>query len=153
MVVAEQACPWPAGTFLAAYTDVQAAAAGSLLDGNEFAGGLQALVEETGHWTGNYKALLSELERRRFAARGYGLPRGWPANAKAAASAVRRAGPALRQLSIEIEYGERTAAGATVTFVLAAQSQPVAPMLHPAGAPQESVASGPTRQGVVVGEV
>lgn len=152
VVAAEQACPWPAGTFMAAYTEVQVAAAGSLLDGNEFASTLLAMVEEMGHWTGNYKALLSDLGRRRLAAGGHGLPRGWPATAKAAATAVRRAGPALRQLGIEIDFRDRNAAGAIVTFALVTRPQPLTPAPQPAAAPQDAVAAGSARRGPVMGE-
>lgn len=122
VIAAETACPWPAGTFMRAYTAAQMVVAGGLLDGNEFGAAVRELVERCGQWKGNYQALLETLSVNYDTRRP--LPRGWPANPKAASTALRRVAPALRQLGIAVEFGERSSAGATVMLTAARAPTP-----------------------------
>lgn len=115
VAAAESALPWPQGTFLTAYAGVQAATASNLLDGDEFAATLRALVVERGAWTGNFRDLLDDVTRRYASAHGGApTPRTWPQTAKATSTAVSRAAPALRRLGVHYRQFPRTAAGAQV---------------------------------------
>ena len=59
MVAAEPACPWPNGTFLAAYASHKQDAIEAMLDGNPLGDAVRALAP----WTGTATDLLAELNR------------------------------------------------------------------------------------------
>ena len=89
---------------LTRYLDQRGALAETVVDGDQFATEVRALIDANGAWEGASGDLLTALTTT-----GERRPKPWPATARAASSALSRVAPALRQLGYTIDHTDREA--------------------------------------------
>ena len=97
-VATESACPWPAGTFLKAYTENRQGAVEATLDGDPVADVVRAIAP----WTGTATDLLTELNKR--TPENITKRKGWFTRGRQVSDALRRLAPALRKVGIEATF-------------------------------------------------
>ncbi len=97
-VAAEPACPWPAGTFLDAYTENRQGAVEATLDGDPVADVVRAIAP----WAGTATELLSVLNER--TPENITKQKGWFTKARQVSDALRRLAPALRRVEIDVAF-------------------------------------------------
>lgn len=101
VVAAEEALPWPAGGFLAAYATNQTRIVNTIVEGDTVAAKVVAFCQEhSGEWSGFVSELFDTLSERmspeaRRAAE-------WPANARWFSDRLTRAAPAMRGVGVDV---------------------------------------------------
>lgn len=104
VAAAEEALPWEAGGFMAAYRGNIEDANALGLEASPIAGHLRELVAQWGAagWQGTATDLLATLSAR--LPQDKPGPRGWPGSPKALSNALRRIAPNLRGVGIDVGF-------------------------------------------------
>jgi hypothetical protein len=146
LAAVDRACPeLTGGRSLELFAGQRKRIAADVVEADEVAAAVVGLVDSReGHWNGTAGDLLRDISPDN-------PPKGWPANARAMSGRLKRVGPALRQVGIELHKDEtRSSRGQTYRLEKAGPqpSRPSPPSLDAAG-----VAAGPfgTNSGVTVG--
>jgi hypothetical protein len=105
-------------TTLPDYLDAAAGAADTVLEADPIADGITRLAE-AGRWTGTAGELHALLTPEH-------PPRGWPANGRVLAGAVRRLAPALRSNGVTVDF-TRSPDGARRRLITVHAAEPAAP--------------------------
>lgn len=104
-VAVEPACPWPDGTFLAAYTGNRQGAVEATLDGDPVADVARAIAP----WSGTASELLAELTKR--TAENITKRKEWFSKPRQVSDALRRLAPGLRKVGIEVTFARQANTG------------------------------------------
>ena len=102
---------WEAGAFVRTYTDARRAATEATLEASAVATPVLAFVRAGGDWTGTAAELLAGLEAHVPEALRRDRMR-WPHSARGLSGALRRLGPALRAVGVDVEHLPRRHGGA-----------------------------------------
>jgi hypothetical protein len=97
----ERALGWPAGSVLRAYTQGRDDAIGAAIDGDLVASAIRDLAGKPPAygWSGTSTELLKLLTPKDGKP-----PKGWPSTPQTLSGALRRAGPGLRRLGVEVTF-------------------------------------------------
>lgn len=99
----EEALPWPAGSFMVAYTGNRQEQIDSALENDPVAQAVKRLLDECGgRWEGTASELLEALEEQ--VEERVLKSKSWPESAKALGRRLKRSATFLRQAGIEIEF-------------------------------------------------
>lgn len=98
----EEALPWEAGGFMAAYAGNREDAIELALEADVVAVAVKALLEKEGTWEGTASELLPALGR--YTLEQTQKTKAWPKSARALANRLRRAATFLRQTGVEVEF-------------------------------------------------
>jgi hypothetical protein len=113
-VAAENAYPWPAGTFLLAYRHNRRDSHEISLEASPVASEVRRLLTSVNHWKGTAQELLETLKER-----APGEPshlRAWPKSPRSLSATLRRLAPNLRAVGIEVEF-YRTSGGGSKRLI------------------------------------
>jgi hypothetical protein len=129
VVAAEPALPWEPGRFVKAYSANRTSANEIALEASPVATELERFLAETSYWSGNYKDLLAELEKR--ASEAIKQLESWPKSPRGLSGELRRLAPNLRAAGIEIEFPGKVGRGddrhRVVRIKVRAQPSPPSP--------------------------
>jgi hypothetical protein len=109
VVAGEPALPWEAGRFLRAYSANRKSANEIALEASPVATELQRFIAEAPCWSGNYKDLLAELEKR--ASGPIKQFESWPKSPRGLSGELRRLAPNLRAAGIDVEFPGKVGRG------------------------------------------
>lgn len=98
----EEALPWPAGSFMAAYTGNRQEQIDSALENDPVAQAVKRLLDECGSWEGTASELLEILEE--LVDERVLRSRSWPGTPRALSGKLKRSATFLRQAGIEVEF-------------------------------------------------
>jgi len=101
----EEALPWKAGGFLAAYVGNRDEAIELALDSDPVGAAVKALMAEQETWEGTASELLPVLSS--YVLESTRRTKAWPATARTLSNRLRRAATFLRQVGINITFGTR----------------------------------------------
>lgn len=101
-VAAEAACPWPEGTFLAAYAGNRQGAVEATLDGDP----LVDVVRGVAPWTGTAAELLQVVTDK--TADHIARRKEWFAKPRQVSDALRRLAPGLRRIGLDVTFGRES---------------------------------------------
>ena len=108
MAAAEPGLGWDAGTFMDAHRANRANAVALAVEGDSVASAVVKLLDRAAPpWQGSATELLVELDLE--VKEKVRTSRSWSGTGLQLANALRRAAPILRQIGIDIEFGERAA--------------------------------------------
>ncbi|THF86130.1 hypothetical protein E7T09_12940 [Deinococcus sp. KSM4-11] len=93
IVAGEATMPWEAGTFLAAYAEMQTETASAVLEGDPVSEALRRFMDDQDEWTGTVKKLLTILGEREYP--DSRPPQSWPRTPRGLGGSLRRLAPAL----------------------------------------------------------
>src|SRR5262245_24555043 len=93
---------WPAGTFCSAYSGNRDEAVVSVIDADQVAGAVRAMIMTRTVWTGTASDLLGALTE--VAGERVARSKAWPDSPRALAGRLRRAATSLRKIGIEIGF-------------------------------------------------
>lgn len=105
VVAAEEALPWPEGTFLAAYEGNRRESVEVSLEADPVATAVRDLVTKSEDFEGTSQELLDLLQEKEPETTRRSPS--WPKSARGLSSRLKRAAPTLRQAGIEVVHGLR----------------------------------------------
>ena len=117
-VAVEPACPWPEGTFLAAYEGNRQGAVEATLDGDPVADVIRTIAP----WSGTASELLVELTKR--TSETMTKRKNWFSRPRQVSDALRRLAPGLRKVGIEVKFARQAHTGRRLVFVEKSGSSP-----------------------------
>lgn len=134
VTAAEPGLGWKAGAFLRAYGANRAAANALALEASPVAAVVRAFMSLNREWAGTATELLKELSLK--AHETVRRQRSWPKNARSLSSALRRLAANLREVGLQIEFGQRPGSDSTRYIEitrLAVSASPASPATQPGG--------------------
>ncbi|NLE40553.1 MAG: hypothetical protein GX615_01820, partial [Lentisphaerae bacterium] len=126
-VAAETGLGLEPGSFLAAYRANRKAANDVALEASPVASAIDKLMDDRYIWTGTSGDLLAELAKRRPIAGATGVCREWPVTSRKLTEGLKRSTTCLRQMGIDVEFGDHGRRGVAITIRHRAEAAPVAP--------------------------
>ena len=115
---------WSSGTFMSAYTGNRYETIENVIEGDLVATAVRTLMAQQKEWTGTATDLLdklSEVKGERTA-----KPKNWPTSPHSLSGRLRRVGPLLRKIGIEIGFDRKGRAGTRIIRITAMGSSTVA---------------------------
>ncbi len=134
---AEEGLGLEPGSFLAAYRENRKAANDVALEASPVASAIDKLMDDRYIWTGTSGDLLAELAKRRPIAGATGVCREWPTTSRKLTEGLKRSTTCLRQMGIDVEFGDHGRRGVAITIRRLGGIAPVAP--EQAVAPEQPV--------------
>ena len=126
-VAAETGLGLEPGSFLAAYRANRKAANDVALEASPVASAIDKLMDDRYIWTGTSGDLLAELAKRRPIAGATGVCREWPTTSRKLTEGLKRSTTCLRQMGIDVEFGDHGRRGVAITIRRLGGIAPVAP--------------------------
>jgi hypothetical protein len=99
-----------AGVFADAYRNTRKAATESAVEDSPVAGAIQTLLSKCDSWEGTAKELLAELAEivGEKTVEKETKSKAWPKSPKGMGNTLRRLAPSLRQVGVQVDFGERS---------------------------------------------
>ena len=103
---------WPAGTFIAAFTNNRRRVVDDVVDADPVSAAIRTMMSERTEWTGTATALLEALGE--FAGEKIIKSRNWPDSPRALSNRLRRSATFLRNVGLEFDFERQGRAGARI---------------------------------------